>query len=278
MSRNRLTIALVGLMVAALGIAFVAGCGPKEVETPKLIVGTSADYAPFEYVDETTGEYVGFDIELMEAIAAKLGMEVEWQDMDFGILLQSLKAGQIDAVIACMTVNEERLLEADFSEPYIISKDAILVQKGSGLVILTEEERAGKTDAELLEPLVAALADLRVAAQSGTIQETWIRENLIDAGLMAESQMSLYPRADQAVADLEAGRVDCIFLDEGVAEGFTATNNVEKALTVDLEGNPGIAVQKGDAELLEKINNAIVELRNEGVITQLAEKYELPGE
>jgi len=266
------SIALACVVALAFTAVVLSGCA-KEEELPKLVVGTCADYPPFEYYDEATGELMGFDVELMEAIGDKIGMEVEWQDMGFDILLTSLEAGQIDAIIACMTVREDRLQHADFSEPYIISKDAILVKSGTELGSF-----AGLSDEEVLVNLAHALSGMLIGVQTGTIQEGWVQDNMIDAGLLPEANMSSYERADNAVADLEAGRIDCVFLDEGVAIGFTQTNDVEKAVTVDLEGNPGIAVQKGNTELLDKINTAIVELREEGVTAQLAEEYELPGE
>ncbi len=282
MTKKRLAFtALALVLVFSLALAFVAGCGPKNAlqtiqKKGKIVVGTSPDYPPFEYIDDTTGKYTGFDVELMEAIAAKLGVAVEWQEMEFDLLLSSLQAGEMDAVIACMTIRPDRLEQADFTDPYIISKDAILIKKGSGLVILDPATTAGMNEEQLLEPLKTAIAGLRVGVQSGTIQETFCQD-LIDAGTMPETNVTRYPRADQAVADLEFGRVDCVFLDEGVADGFTQTNNVEKALTVDLEGNPGIAVKKGETEFVAKLNEIIKQLRDEGVISQLAAKYQLPG-
>jgi len=274
MSRRVLVgIALACAAVLALSVAFVSGCGQEQEEVAKLVVGTSADYPPFEYYDEETGELTGFDVEFMEAVAEKLGMEIQWEDMSFDILLTTLEAGQLDAIIACMTVREDRLQHADFSEPYIISKDAILVPAGETL-----EGLEGLTEEEALAALPEVLGGLRIGVQTGTIQESWVQENMIDAGLLPEENMSSYERADNAVADLQAGRLDCVFLDEGVAIEMTGNYDVVKAVTVDLEGDPGIAVQKGDTELLEKINNAIVELRDEGFTAQLAEEYGLPGE
>jgi len=276
------TVVLACLLVLAFSLS-LAGCKKEEpsaldriLEEGKIVVGTSADYEPFEYVDPDTGEYTGFDIELMEKIAERLGVEVEWRDMKFDILLTTLQAGELDAIIACMTVTPERLEMADFTDPYIISKDAILVKAGSDVVSI--EGADTMSHEELTAALVEALKDLKVGVQAGTIHEQWCDENLIGAGVMPETNLSRYPRADQAVSDLVAGRIDCVFLDEGVALGFSETHDVEKALTVDLEGNPGIAVTKGETKLVEKLNEIIAELREEGFIAELAGKYDLPGE
>lgn len=257
-------IALVCALALVAGVA-LASCAPKNaLETikkkGKIVVGTSADYPPFEYVDAETGGYTGFDVELMEKIAEKLGVTVEWKDMDFDILLNSLQQGQINCVIACMTITAERQQQALFSKPYWTSPDAFLVKKGSGLSIS--------------DP-VNDLAGKRIGVQTGTIQENWVRDELIATGKIAESNMSSYPKADAAVLDLVAGRVDVVFMDAGVAESYAAIHPVEVALVYDLPGDPGIAMKLGEQELCDEINRIIDELTEDGTILQLAEKYDI---
>ncbi len=259
--RTRFVIALVLAAVLTLSVVAVAGCTRDVLAsvTKKGVirVGTSADYPPFEFVDDQ-GNYAGFDVDLMEAIAGRLGVAVEWHDMDFNLLLAALKKRRIDAVIACMDATEERAKEALFTIPYLVAPDAILVKKGSTLVI---------TD------LVTDLPGLKVGVQTGTVHYDWIKDNLIDPGLMPETNLSQYPRADMAVLDLVAGRLDCVFMDESAAIGFTQTHDVEKALSVDLEGAPAIAVALKQEPLLEKLNEIIQQLEAEGVIDQLAQKW-----
>jgi polar amino acid transport system substrate-binding protein len=258
-------VALLCALIMVMSVATLTGCKKKTksaldviMEKGKIIVGTSPDYPPYEYIDDATGAYVGFDIELMQEIADRMGVELEWKDMDFSLLLGALKAGQIDAIIACMSITEERMQECSFTDEYYVSLDAVLVKRGGGVTV---------TD-------IHDLAGLRVGVQSGTIQETWVREELIDTEQMPESKLSTYMRADDAVLDLVAGRIDCVFMDEGVAQQFTTTHAVDKALVYDLPGNPGIAVGLGETELVAKLNEIIAALQAEGFIDALAVKYQ----
>ena len=120
MKRWSLILVSVLMVVAVLS---VAGC---QSQGKALVVGTSADYEPFEYVDEN-GNYVGFDIELMEEVAARLDMEIEWQDIAFDGLIGSLQSDKIDAIIAAMSATPEREEQVDFTKPYFIGADAIIV-------------------------------------------------------------------------------------------------------------------------------------------------------
>jgi polar amino acid transport system substrate-binding protein len=262
--RYAVLIALLLALVMAVSV-FAGGCKPKNAlqaikKADKIVVGTSADYPPFEYVDETTGEYTGFDVELMEKIAEKLGVTVEWKDMDFSILLNSLQSGQIDSVIACMTSDAERQQQALFSNAYWVSPDAVLVNTDAGLTIT--------------DPMTD-FPSLRVGVQSGTIQEAFCKDELVTPGTMPAANLSSYPRADQAVTDLVVGRLDAVFMDAGAAQAFTEMQPVTVALIYDLPGDPGVAVKLGEQELIDKINEAIQQLTDDGTIQQLAEKYEI---
>ena len=157
-----------------------------------------------------------------------------------------------------MGITEERMREASFTDEYYVSLDAVLVKRDGGVTI---------TD-------IMDLADLRVGVQSGTIQLTWVTEELIETELMPESNLSTYMRADDAVLDLAAGRIDCVFLDEGVAQQFSMTYAVDMALVYDLPGNPGIAVGLGETELVAKLNEIIAALKAEGFVDQLAAKHQ----
>ncbi len=261
MSRKVLYVVL-GLLIAAL----VAGCGEKEPEQGSLaaikekgvmVVGTSADYPPFEYIDEN-GEYAGFDIELIHEIGDRMGVEIQIEDMDFGILIGALKQGKVDAIIACMTATPEREEEVDFTIPYYESGDALVVKAGSGLTFNAPEEVAG----------------LKIGVQTGTIYEEWVMENLVDTGEIDEKDLSHYPWPEQGIRDLESGRIDVMIMDLLTAEQLAAERDVEIALEVNLSGGaPAMAVREGSKELQEELNRIITELREEGFIDQLEEKY-----
>ena len=121
----------------------------------KLVVGTSADYAPYESIDES-GAFVGYDMDLIRAVGEKLGVEVEIQDMPFDTLIAAVQEGKIDAVIAAMQATAERDQQVDFTIPYRMTKDAFVAVGDSTLVIEKPEDAAGKS----------------IGAQTGTVQES----------------------------------------------------------------------------------------------------------
>jgi polar amino acid transport system substrate-binding protein len=223
-------------------------------EAGKMVVGTSADYPPFEYVDEN-GEFAGFDIALIREIGERMDLEVEIQDMPFDSLLAAVQEDKIDLSISAFNYDEERDESVDFTEPYYHAEDAILVG----------EDFAGTID----NP--EQLADYIVGTQTGTTQDGWVTENLVDAGAMPEENLFRYERIDQAALDLQAGRVDAILMESVVAR--TLAEDME-GLKVVFEGQVSsgpvnIVIPEGDAELQQALNEVIAELQEEGFIDQL---------
>ncbi|MGC9520994.1 MAG: basic amino acid ABC transporter substrate-binding protein [Anaerolineae bacterium] len=249
MKRWSLILALLLLAVAPLG---VTGC---QQQPQTLVVGTSADYEPFEYIDEN-GNYTGFDIELMEEIGKRLNMEIEWQDIAFDGLIGSLQSDKIDAIIAAMSATPEREEQVDFTDPYFIGADAIILAEGSDITITTNEDMTG----------------YRVGVQTGTIQESWVEENI-------DAELSRYERAEQAIMDLQSGRIDAVAMDYYAAQSFIEQGGLELALKTEFAGeHMAIAVKEGNTELLEQLNEAIDELQAEGFVEDLAMKYLSGGE
>lgn len=242
---NRRWMLSVLVLAMALSLA-LTGCGEPE----KLVVGTSADYEPFEYIAED-GSYTGFDIELMEEAARRMGVEMEWQDIGFDGLIGALQSDKIDAIIAAMSATAEREEMVDFTDPYFIGADAIIVAEGSGFTVTANEDMAG----------------YKVGVQSGTIQESWIDENI-------EADVSRYERAEQAIQDLLAGRIDMVAMDFYAADAFIQQGGIELALKTEFAGeHMSIAVQEGNADLLADFNAVIDEMQADGFIDELAMKY-----
>lgn len=249
MKRWSLVLISVLMILAVLG---ATACQPKDT---KLVVGTSADYEPFEFIAEDGG-YTGFDVELMEEIAKRLDMEIEWQDIAFDGLIGSLQSDKIDAVIAAMSAAPEREEQVDFTDPYFIGADAIIVASGSGIAIATNADMAG----------------YRVGVQTGTIQEEWIDANI-------EAEVSRYERAEQAIMDLKSGRIDIVAMDYYAAQSFISQGGIELALKTEFAGeHMAIAVKEGNTELRDKFDEVIDELEAEGFIEDLAMKYLSGGE
>jgi polar amino acid transport system substrate-binding protein len=161
-----------------------------------LVVGTSADYPPYESID-ASGNFVGFDMDLVRAVGEKLGVEVEIQDMPFDTLIAAVQEGKIDAVIAAMQATAERDKMVDFTIPYRMTKDAFLGAADTTLTLEKPEDAAGKS----------------IGAQTGTVQERWIQDTLVGGGLTGADQVFSYERADQGALDVSNGRIELFLLD-----------------------------------------------------------------
>jgi polar amino acid transport system substrate-binding protein len=243
---------LLALVVAAVGCQSEPANEWEAIKQEgKMVVGTSADYPPFEFINEQD-EYAGFDIELMNEIGERLDVEIEWQDIAFDGLIGSLQTGKIDAAIAAMSATAERDEQVDFTQNYYIGKDAVLVAEGAGIEIGAKEDLAG----------------YKIGVQTGTIQDDWITENL------PEEDISRYERAEQAVLDLKSGRIDVVAMDFFAASAFVDEGGVALALETNFaEEHMAIAIPEGAEALQEQLNEVITELQDEGFVDELVMKY-----
>ncbi len=222
-----------------------------------LVVGTSADYPPFEFVNEDN-EYDGFDMVLIQEVGDRLGLEVGIQDISFDGLIAALKADQIDAIIAAMSATPERDEEVDFTINYYIGTDAILIQEGADIAIEEPADMAG----------------YKIGVQAGTVHEEWVQTNLIETGEMDEADLSRYDRAELAISDLKNGRIDVVAMDYFAAKAYIEQGGIEMALEENLAGeNMAIAVREGAAGLQWHLNQVIQEMWDDGTIDQLATEY-----
>ena len=209
----------------------------------KLTVGTSADYPPYEFHTEIDGvdTIVGFDIAIAQSIADELGVELNIVDMSFDNLLMSLANGEFDMVIAGMTSNEERLKAVDFSDPYMVSKNLILVKS----------ENADKY--KTLDDLKGA----KGGAQTGSIPYQRCVEYCGE-----ENSVGL-AKVQDLVMELQAGKLDLIFLDYMTVLTYAAVNDDLEAVDVNIPTTDSgycIAVEKGNTELAEYINGVLAKL------------------
>lgn len=253
------------IMMLVLVIGLLAACGTKDNNASDtgsttdtegkqvLKVGTSADYAPFEYVDAAKGEeIIGFDIDLIKLVGEKIGVDMQVQDMDFNSLVPALQAGKIDVVISGMTPNPEREKVVDFSDKYNETEQVILVKKDSG--IKKEADLAGK----------------KIGVQTASIQENLGNEIAKKVDVTVEGRT----RIPEIVQDMMSKRLDAGILEGGVAKGYLKTNDQLEAFPVEEqpEDFKAIAVPKG-SDLKDKINKALKELSEEGKIQELEEKW-----
>ena len=257
-------VVFVSLLVAVSLV--LSGCGAgkaaNHLEAVKqagvIKVGTSADYPPFESVDES-GNKVGFDIELMTEIAKRLGVELEWVDMPFDSLIAAVQEGKIDISISAFNYSEERDQTVDFSEAYFTSEDAFTVADNfSGSIVNPED-----------------VAAYKVGVQTGTTQDSWLTDTLVADGALLEENLFRYDRVDQAMMDLKNGRIDVMMSDYVPAQALaTQLGGLKIVYHGVLSSGPmNIVIPEGDTELAQAINEIIKQLENEGFIEKLAVKY-----
>lgn len=247
--KNILIVLVIGIIVVA-GVAMLNKDGEKEIqeENEKLIMVTEAGFAPYEFYDGE--EIVGVDIEIAKKIAEKTGKELEIKDTDFDSIINEVKTGKADFAAAGLSITEERLEEVDFSVEYAVSKQVIVVKNES--TVESIDDLNGK----------------KVAVQLGTIADLVLSDEYPDVELVQHKKYLL------AVEDLKADKVDAIVLDSLPAEEIVDKNPELKMLEKELLTDKyGIAIQKGNTELLNDINEVLQELMDNGKIEEYTVKY-----
>lgn len=250
------------LLAVAMLFAF-AGCGNTDTasegektdnsDVATLVMGTNAAFPPYEYVDDN-GKIIGIDAEIAEAVAEKLGMKLEIKDMEFDSLLTAVQSGAIDIALAGMTVNDERKLSVNFSDTY-----ATGIQ-----VVIVKEDSAIKT--------VDDLADKMIGVQAGTTGDIYCTDDF------GQDHVKQYNNGALAVAALKNGQVDCVVIDNEPAKNFVAANSGLKILDTEYAVEDyAAAIAKDNADLLEKFNKALGELKADGTLDQIINKY-IPAE
>ena len=257
MKKMRMILCAVMALTMLLALA-ACGAGKTEQAEEKetLVLGTSADYAPFEFMyPDENGElvYGGIDISVAQYIADYMGKELKVENMGFDYLLVSLAKGDFDMVLAAIEENEERLQSADFSDPYYTDyPPMILVKKVNADQYASLDDFAGKS----------------VGAQTATTKEGIVRDEMTGANLV--SLQNVNDLVNQLVND----KIDAVVLDGAVALQFVATNDELTVASVDLgEAAPyRVCVAKGDPKgLLPGINAAIAEMLENGKVTEFTE-------
>jgi polar amino acid transport system substrate-binding protein len=252
-NKNNLVIVMIGLVL--ISSIFLSGC-VSETEN-KIIVGTSADYPPFEYVEN--GEIVGFDIELITTLLENLNYTVEVQDVGWESLIPSLNSGSIDVIAAAMTITPEREDQIDFSDPYYNSDQSILALANANITIEADED----------------LANLTIGAQTGTTGELWVIENLINISnaTMTDDQLKRYDTYTLAVLDLNNEKIDAVILDKPVAESFAKDESRSVVYVLETDENFGFGVVTGNDDLLSGINSELTTFMESEDWTTLLNKY-----
>lgn len=219
------------------------------VEPGKLIMSTNAAFPPYEMTTDS-GEFEGIDIETAQAIADKLGLELQIDDMDFDAALLAVQQGKADMVMAGVTVTDERQNVMDFTDSYATGIQSIIVKEDSD--IASVDDLAGK----------------KIGTQRGTTGYLYCSDDFGDENVVA------YDNGLTAVQMLNNGQVDCVVIDNAPAKEFIAANPGLKLLdTAYVEESYAIGIGKGNTELKDAINTALEELKADGTLQAIVDKY-----
>ncbi len=220
----------------------------------KLTMSTNAAFPPYEMTTDS-GEFEGIDVEIADAIAKKLGLELKVDDMGFDAALLAVQEGKSDIVMAGVTVTDERLLVMDFSESYATGIQVIIVPEDSD--IASVEDLEGKL----------------IGTQRGTTGYIYASDTPENGGFGDENVIA-YDNGITAVQALQNGQVDCVIIDSAPAQSFVDSNPGLKILDTEyvLE-NYAIGLAKGNAALLEAVNAALAELTADGTVQAIIDKY-----
>ena len=230
--------------------------GSDTAAKTKLVVGTSADFPPYEYYDGD--KIVGVEVEMMETIAEKLGMEFELVDMSFDTIIAAVTSGKVDIGMSGFTVTEERKQNVNFSVSYIKAKQSIVVPEGSPIATVDDLYTEGATYA--------------VGVQNSTTGDLYITEDVEDKGLKLDIQrFTKYP---DIIAALTSGKLECAIIDDQVAKAFVEENPELHLLdTAYADEDYALCMSKDNTELLAQIDKALEEMIADGTMQAIAETY-----
>ena len=219
------------------------------VEAGKLTMATNAAFPPYEMTTDA-GEFEGIDIETAQAIADKLGLELQIDDMDFDAALLSVQQGKADIVMAGVTVTDERKAVMDFSDSYATGIQSIIVPEGSD--IASPDDLAGK----------------KIGTQRGTTGYSYCTDDY------GEDSVVAFDDGATAVQNLLAGKVDCVVIDKAPAQEYVKANAGLTILDTEYANeNYAIGLGKDNTALQEALNKALAELKADGTIQSIIDKY-----
>ena len=271
---------LIALLLAALMVLALAACASNastdtaapadsaaETEAPaeeaadstaasgKLTMATEATFPPYEYYDGDA--IVGIDVEVAQAIAAKLGMELEVTDIAFDSIIPGVQTGKYDMGMAGMTVTDERKEQVNFSDSYATGVQVVIVKDDSPITSVDD--------------LFADGANTVVGTQAGTTGFIYATSDIEDAGL---GTVKSFGKTTDAVEALKNGQVDCVVLDNEPAKALVAANEGLHILDTEYAVEDyAIAIAKENTDLLEKVNKALSELTADGTLQSIVDKY-----
>lgn len=233
-------------------VAMLAACGGSAKKDSTITFGTNAEFAPFEFVaaNGVIDQYDGIDMAIAKQIGDETDKTAKIENMEFDSLLLALQNGQVDAVIAAMTITDERKEEVNFSVPYYTAKQVMIVKEDSDIAVATD------------------MADKRIVVIQGYTGQICVE----DMGY----EFQAFKKGSEAILELVNGKCDVVVIDSATAQKYVSDHEglkiVEDATAFDSE-EYGIAVKKDNTELLEQINEVLNKMIADGTINELSAKY-----
>jgi len=246
------------LAAAGIALATLSGAATADMAGKKVRVGTEGAYPPFNFKD-ASGELKGFDIDIAKALCAAMKAECSFVAQDWDGIIPALLAKKYDAIIASMSITDERKKKVDFTDKYYSTPAKFIVDKKGGISDVSVDGLKGKT----------------VGAQGSTIHANFLED------VYKGANVKLYKTQDEANADLAAGRLDAILADSAVLNDWLKTKDGNCCKFTGPGFNDpkyfgvgaGIAVRKGDDELREALNKAIKTILDDGTYKKINDKY-----
>ena len=268
---KKLIAVLMALCMLVSAVCLFASCDKKDENT--LVMATNAAFPPYEYKDGDKS--VGIDPEIAAALADKLGMKLEIVDVDFGAVLTGVAEGKYDMGMAGITVTDKRKESMDFSNTYATGIQVIIVNDGSPIATLDDLWNFDENG----DPVSLKNPDIKIGVQQDTTGDIysssaisgWGFNDLNEDESIKTDRVIRYKTGAAAVAALKSGKVDCVIIDNEPAKSFVAANEgIDNEYAVE---DYAICVDKGNTELLDKINKALEELKADGTIDGIINKY-----
>ena len=254
-----ISIVLALVMVCSLAFVFTS-CSEKTSSMTAtegvLVMATNAAFPPYEYVEG--GNFAGIDVEIAEAIAAKLNMTLEIKDVEFGSIIGGVQTGKFDIGMAGMTVTDERLQSVNFSTTYATGIQVVIVAEDSTITSLDDLVGDGS---------------MKFGVQQDTTGDIYASSSVEDGGY-GEENVVRYKTGADAVQALKTGKVDAVIIDNEPAKAFVEANEGLKILDAEWAVEDyAIAIAKENTALLDAVNNALAELTADGTIAAIIAKY-----
>ncbi len=240
------------LMILAIAMAFA---GTAMAET--LQAAASVDFPPYEYYDDETGDIIGIEVEIAQAIAEKMGCELEIQDMQFDSIIAAVASGKVDFGMSGFTVTEERKQNVDFTTSFTTAVQSVIVPENSPIVSVDD--------------IFNVENSYSIGVQIGTTSDLYITDDIAAYGL--NHTVNQYNKAPDAIVALNSGKVDCVLMDDQVAIAYVKSNEGLKILETAYTYEDYAMCFPKESPLYDEFNAALEALMADGTVQSIIDKY-----